>query len=334
MEDQAEYKADTDDALEMLGAGYREPSAVISGAHTVKELRGRQLHEVEKAAFVKLSTAFKSELHDISGNALKVWLFIGLSINRNSGMAFPALRTIAKQTNMAVNTVQNCIAELEGLGLMTVHKGKRRSNLYEPAVYVSANHTEPNVSKTDTEDATVSKNDATVSKNDAIVSARVIHNQINQSNQTPANAEKRKSQTIEEAIFSGQPTTPDMLDQEKQFAADVDMACFQICQNNMHLEPLARAFMESRHIILDPKKRSGHIKALKEMHEAKPNRVKPEHITEAIHEAKDSGIANNIVDLYGIIRMAIGKANAIEENTQPAYQDQEPSELEKRLKGK
>ena len=193
-EDQGEYvtKEDVGEAMEMLGKGYlevNEPSFIIEPKSTVLIRVGKEVHATERDSFVKISTSFKDELEFIDGNSLKVWIFISLSINRNSGMAFPGLRTIAKKTKLSVNTVQKCISDLEEQGLMTIHKGKRKTNLYEPTAYVSANKKDA-VSKTDTDEEAVSNSSQTVSKKIATVSPRVIHNQRNQRNQKSSAPEK------------------------------------------------------------------------------------------------------------------------------------------------
>ncbi len=185
-EQQAEYIMD---AVEMLGAGYEHPAIEIEQARTVIERRGGKMQEVERPAFVKISTAFKRELPSISGDALKVWLFISLSINRSSGKANPGLRTIAAGINLAVNTVQKCLQELEGLELLVVDRESRKFNIYETPEYVSANRRDP-VSSFDTDGETVSNPAESVSNNPESVSPAVILNQINQRNQIDKKPEK------------------------------------------------------------------------------------------------------------------------------------------------
>ena len=175
-EEQAEYLAD---ALEMMGTGY---SVEIEQPRTVIRRKGGRLEEFDRPAFVKISTDFKQELAGISGDALKVWIFLALSINRNSGRANPGLRTISKNVKMAVNTVQKALVELEALGLVAVHRGEKRYNLYEIPDYVSANRAEPTVSSRDTDLETVSNPDETVSNSAQTVSPSVILNQKNQRN--------------------------------------------------------------------------------------------------------------------------------------------------------
>lgn len=174
------YDAETADALEMLGKGYDHPAIEIEQERTVIQRRAGKLESVDRPAFVKISTAFKQELATISGDALKVWLFISLSINRHTNKANPGLRTIAEQVNLAVNTVQKCLQELENLELLTVDRNSRKYNIYETPEYVSANRVEPTVSNGDTDTETVSNFDTTVSNSGQTVSPSVILNQSNQ----------------------------------------------------------------------------------------------------------------------------------------------------------
>ena len=89
------YDAEAVEAMEMLGKGYDHPAVEIEQERTVIQRRAGKLESIDRPAFVKISTAFKQELATISGDALKVWLFISLSINRHTNKANPGLRTIA-----------------------------------------------------------------------------------------------------------------------------------------------------------------------------------------------------------------------------------------------
>jgi hypothetical protein len=167
------------EAVEMLGKGYDHPAVEIEAPRTVIERTGGEFREVEKPAFVKISTSFKSELVQISDAALKVWIFIALSVNRNTGRANPGLRTIAKALGKGVNTIQECLQELEALKLLQVDRQSRKYNIYEPTSYVSANRSDP-VSGSDTDGETVSEKPETVSENLQSVSDSRILNQRNQ----------------------------------------------------------------------------------------------------------------------------------------------------------
>ena len=171
------------EAVEMLSMGYDHPAVEIEQPRTVIQRREGKLQAVDKPAFIKLSTDFKSELAGISGDALKVWIFVSLSINRKSGRANPGLRTIADGVGLAVNTVQKALKELEAANLLAVSRGERRYNLYEIPEYESANRAEPTVSSRDTDLETVSNPAETVSNSAQTVSPSVILNQKNQNNQ-------------------------------------------------------------------------------------------------------------------------------------------------------
>jgi hypothetical protein len=176
-----EISEEVQDAIDMLGAGYQESSVEIEAPRTVIRRTNGRLEKVEQQAFIKLSTSFKTELTNISSDALKVWIFIALSINRETEIAYPGLRTISKSVNLAVNTVQKALKELEKLNLLIVDRESYRFNIYKTPGYVSANKKEPTVSPRDTLNKTVSNEQKTVSNGDKSVSPAVILNQINQS---------------------------------------------------------------------------------------------------------------------------------------------------------
>jgi DnaD/phage-associated family protein len=162
------------DALEMSGSGY-ETAVEIESPRTVIQRRNGRNHEIERAAFVKISTAFKPEMKDIDEIALKVWLYIALSVNRNSGKAHPGLRTIAEECKFAVNTVRAAIDRLENkYFLLTVHRNEKTYNIYEPVEFVSV--------KKETVSADDTDNTQTVSAKRETVSPRMILNQSNQKN--------------------------------------------------------------------------------------------------------------------------------------------------------
>jgi hypothetical protein len=174
-EQQAEYLTD---ALEMIGMN--EPAIEIERSRTVVTRRNGKLTEEVRPAFVKISTAFKGEMKKLDPIALKVWLYIALSVNRNSGKANPGLRTIAEDCDLAINTVRAALERLEEAQLLTVDRQSRKYNIYEPVDYVSANRAAPTVSSTDTDAQTVSISGETVSISGETVSPRMILNQRNQ----------------------------------------------------------------------------------------------------------------------------------------------------------
>lgn len=154
---------DITDTQEMMGQGYDSPSIEIYAQQSVIRRKGREMQEEIIPAFIKISTSFKSELKDISGTAMKIWIFIALSINRNTEQAHPGIRTIADSCGMSQNTALTAIKELEGLGLLSVTRGERRYNIYQIPDYVSANA--KNASKIDAVAETASIKSETASVN-------------------------------------------------------------------------------------------------------------------------------------------------------------------------
>ena len=123
MENKAEYIAepsledDLKDAKEMMGKGY--PTVKIEPPRSVMERREGEFEEIKHPAWIKFSTAFKAELKDIHPNALKVWIYIALSVNYN-GVAFPGIRTIAEYVGVSTPTVVKAIKDTRIFGLIEV----------------------------------------------------------------------------------------------------------------------------------------------------------------------------------------------------------------------
>jgi hypothetical protein len=216
-EEQEKYLTD---ALEMINT---HPTVEIEPPRSVVSRRGRENVEEDRPAFIKFSTGFKKELANIDAVSLKVWIFIALSINRNTGKANPGLRTIAAGVGMGVNTVQAALIRLDKkYNLLSIDRESRKYNIYEPLAFVSANKNDPSVSATDT---TVSEEEQTVSEKQESVSHTRILNQSNQRTREPDSAvsskEKTKLRGIEAAIAMGRPVTNDDLFPENNPAAAV-----------------------------------------------------------------------------------------------------------------
>jgi DnaD/phage-associated family protein len=193
MEAKAEYNTgDLEDALDMLGEGYNHPSLEIHPPGEFISRRNGRLGTEKIPAFVKISTGFKKEMAGIDEISLKVWLFIALSVNRDTGKAFPGLRTIATGTGFSVNTIRAAIERLETkYALLVVDRETKRYNIYEPLDFVSANRTPIyGVSPADTVVETVSLGDETVSPKPQTVSLETqtvlkcrVNDSLNQRNQ-------------------------------------------------------------------------------------------------------------------------------------------------------
>jgi DnaD/phage-associated family protein len=183
-EEKGKYKTGNpgvDDAMEMLGKGHEHSSLEIHPQTTVIRRKGWKMTEEVVPAFVKISTGFKAELAIIDGGALKVWLYIALSINRNTGQAHPGVRTIATACGMGQNKAIEEIKKLEKMGLLSVNREDRKYNIYELPDYISA--TNKTASKTEAVDETASENTQTASKKKQTAfdpAALKVLNQINQ----------------------------------------------------------------------------------------------------------------------------------------------------------
>jgi hypothetical protein len=194
------YRTDTDEAqeaMDMLGKGYHESPLEIHPQTTVISRRGFKMVEEVVPAFIKISTSFKAELANIEGNALKVWVFLALSINRNTEEAHPGVRTIAAALKMGENTVIAKIKDLEALGLLLVNREDRKYNIYKIPEYVSAN-AKMTASKTEAVEETASEKRETASEKTQTASAIRRLNQINQN-------EPDNNQQLPEFIPLGSP---------------------------------------------------------------------------------------------------------------------------------
>ncbi len=195
-EPQADYITE---AMELLNGTTLE----ISSPEKVIERRDGKLVEVERSAFVKIFTSFKKELKTISGDELKVWLYLALSINRFSKTATPGLRKIAEDTGLAVNTVRGIIERLELSQLLDVEKADGKGNQYRPADYAS-------VSKFDTVPQTVSNSDETVSILEPTVSTLRGENaqlELTRNTREALHFENPILKGIEASIYQGRTTT-------------------------------------------------------------------------------------------------------------------------------
>ena len=204
-EQQAPYKtinSEVDDAMEMLSKGYERSSLEIHPQTTVIRRRGWEMVEEVIPAFVKISTSFKAELKDLSPIAFKVWGYLALSVNRNTEQAHPGIRTVARDTNLAQNTVIAAIKELEEKGLMTVTRGERKYNIYEFPLYVSANKKDAKTaSPNEAVNKTASVNPQTASVKDETASELLRLNQRNQSNQINTRAlSKEKTEEANQMV--------------------------------------------------------------------------------------------------------------------------------------
>ena len=135
MEEKADYITD---ANEMIGKGYDQPTVILEEPRKYSaRLKNGITVEVEEPAWVKFSTGFKKELKSMDEYSLKVFLYIGLSVNWQSGTSYPGTRKIAEDTNMAVNTVTKAIKYLEENGYLEVQRRNGNSSIFRTVKYIA-----------------------------------------------------------------------------------------------------------------------------------------------------------------------------------------------------
>lgn len=238
------------DALEMIGEGYDHPSIEIHPETTVIRRRGKKLVEEKVPSQVHISTSFKAELATIEAPALKVWLYIALSLNRITEEAFPGLATIAKGCNLSENTVVKYIRELESGGLLSVHRNNRKVNIYTVPEYAFAKlQTTSNFAvgdeTTSIGEQTTSDSDQTTSNCGQTTSPRVRSNHINHINQKEPLREKPVIKGIDAAIYSGREVTEEDIEltsggEVERTLLALDAGLRMNCPRNPEWQSLAR----------------------------------------------------------------------------------------------
>lgn len=235
---------------------------------------------------------------DLPQNEKFVLLAYADHADHNGDNIFPAVATVAKKTGYSERSIQRTTRSLEEKGYLVANgKGPKGTNKWKygrgDKLAGVTNEAEGVTSETERGDIALAPEPSLTTKEPSMA----------------PNVAERKAATIEEAVFTGQPVTEDMLGEDVQFKSEAEDAAYLICQNNEHLRPLALAFMLSRRIILpiDKKKQTGHRKALKEMYETKPNRVRPEHITQAVQSLIEKSMT--VTDLFAVIKTARDLAN-------------------------
>jgi hypothetical protein len=129
------------DALEMLGAGYKDqPAAIIDQPRNIKALNDTGLYEYKAWGWVKLSAKFIAHLRHLKGAKLAIWQCIALSIDE-TGTCKMTLKDIGALTDYSHTEVIESIKELETAGYLTVNKDGK-TNIYQP-VFVARGENKP-----------------------------------------------------------------------------------------------------------------------------------------------------------------------------------------------
>lgn len=295
---------DLTDALEMMGKGYNEPATVIEPPRkTLRRKKGEDFEEHESPAWIKFSTAFKDELPEIGGNALKVWIYIALSVNYH-GEAFPGIMTIAKGIGLSHPTVIDAIHELEALNMLTVRRENRKANIYSISnEYVAVGRTQL-VKKFAQSEGTMKEGDETMQISGANYETRIESNKRElEVNKNGADAPNfSEPLPVDWQIATDQKTIA-LPSQEQEWQAKVDIALMGICRYGADLEGLARAFIDGRRILPSKRELKGWAAAFREM---KTAGVGANDIIQALGKLNDAGLT--IADPWGVKKTAISLA--------------------------
>jgi len=111
---------------------------------------------------------------------------------------------------------------------------------------------------------------------------------------------------LEWQIASGQEIKLPTEDQQLQ--ADMHFACMGICRGMPAIESLVMSFLQTRKIIPTKSQYKGWQKAFRAMYDAKPNRVSPDHLAQAITEL-EAWKPGSVVDPFSPMNKAISIAN-------------------------
>jgi hypothetical protein len=128
-EEQADYTADAEEAMEMLGKGYEAAYEIHMPARVLTDSE-EGMREQQSGVWVKITASFREKhLKNLKGSRLGVWLCLALHINEKND-SHPSIETICKETGYSNREVIDCIRELETNGYLTVKRGEKRYNIY------------------------------------------------------------------------------------------------------------------------------------------------------------------------------------------------------------
>jgi len=242
------------------------------------------------------------------------------------------LGDLIKRSTDGESAVRSALKELRKVGHVRYlarerikgQVGKAIWEVHEVPLPDSENHSQvepngdfPNVDKPNVENLPHTNNDST-------------NNESTKSNGADARkAELLKKMPASWKILHDQPVTPGDLARERKetFKNEAREVAGNICHNLEDGIPLAMAFMLARGILLysGDKAKSGHRMALRQMLDAKPRRVQPEHITQAVQDLKNNNLT--VKDLFSVVGTAIDLANPMPGATL-ADDDIDPKKLE------
>ncbi len=87
------------------------------------------IQEIAHGTWIKLSTAFITQLRRLKGAKALVWLAIALRINEEH-VSFPSIARICEDTGYSNREVIDTLRELEESGFLTIRRGDHKYNTY------------------------------------------------------------------------------------------------------------------------------------------------------------------------------------------------------------
>lgn len=129
-EEKGDYKIEAEEALEMLGAGYEQPAAIIDPSRTVRALHGGGLVEYRVWGWVKTSARFRAHIKILRGAKHDIWHYLALGVNEN-GECRETIKQICEGTGYSHTEVINTLRELDEMGYLSVQKNSK-GNIYTP----------------------------------------------------------------------------------------------------------------------------------------------------------------------------------------------------------
>jgi DNA-binding transcriptional regulator YhcF (GntR family) len=147
-----------------------EPRPIWETSHERSVVYNGATVEPRDIVFIKLYCNFRDVMKDLVGAPLATFICIALHMN-GSDTSYPGIRTIAKETGHAINTVQEAIVKLEVMGYIEVKRGGgRMANRYSVKRWAT---TQPakNVSVSDTPKQCISKAKQCISQGELCIRA-------------------------------------------------------------------------------------------------------------------------------------------------------------------
>ena len=126
-QDQVDYISD---AMEMMGAGYDQPAAVIDPPRTVNALRENGIVDYKVWGWVKTSSKFRAHIKVLRGAKHAIWHWLALSVDE-TGKCKETIKSICEGTGYSHTEVIDSLKELDAMGYLSIQRDTK-GNVYNP----------------------------------------------------------------------------------------------------------------------------------------------------------------------------------------------------------